>query len=205
MKEKKYMFILLMLYPFVLYSKVYLNYHSIEQVVNGCVVGAIIAGGWFYVCVNYVLKENNAIKGILKGFKVINNMSEDVVFLGGDVFEEDWELEKKYKELLEKNKKLEKLKNDLQVFTKHVKNMEFMKNNGMDMEEIMEGMGLDMGKGKRRSDDNRKAGNTNTDNINIKGRKMNFENNNEEDIEEEEEEEEEHDEECYEEDEEENK
>ncbi|XP_022841814.1 lipid phosphate phosphatase gamma, partial [Olea europaea var. sylvestris] len=40
---------------FTMYSRVYLGYHTVAQVIAGAALGAVLGGGWFWV-VNYLLR-----------------------------------------------------------------------------------------------------------------------------------------------------
>lgn len=140
LRKKKFLVPLFMLYPFIVYSRVYLNYHSIEQMITGLILGTFIGIIWYILCTKVILSGDNVFKNLLKKLNVVNTLTADSIGFGSynRVFSEDKNLEKKYHELLQKNQQLSKLKEDLRRLTKNMKNMEFMKNGQNDLAKMME-------------------------------------------------------------------
>ncbi|MCQ2816061.1 MAG: phosphatase PAP2 family protein, partial [archaeon] len=119
-------YFLILIFPFMIYSKVYLHYHSWEQIINGIIVGIIISSCWFFIVMNFLLKKENIIKDLLIKMKILNNLSEDN-FENELLYSKDDKLFQKYEELLEKNEKLKTLKEDLKKLNDNIKTMEFCK------------------------------------------------------------------------------
>ena len=105
------------IYPFILYSRYYLNYHNIEQIVGGFIFGVFIAVSWFFFCIKYILVKDNIIKTIMIGLNIENNMTFDVLYQSDgfillDIYRK---LIKKENELRDMKNKLEKMKKNLGV------------------------------------------------------------------------------------------
>lgn len=83
--EKKYRYnnyrvigIFCILYPFLLYSRYHLFYHSIEQIVCGCLLGVVFSILCFLFFTKCILK-NEWIANIYKKLGFKNNMSNDFI------------------------------------------------------------------------------------------------------------------------------
>lgn len=129
---KTVLFCLFTMFPFVIYSRLYLKYHSIEQIITGIMLGVFVGVSWFIVGINYILPSDNPIRRIFENFHLKNTLTSTVIIADDNVERSDndddqEELNKKYQMLLEKNNQLNKLKNDLKHLTNNVKNMDFMK------------------------------------------------------------------------------
>ena len=116
-KYKNILIIFGIIYPFILYSRYYLNYHNIEQIVGGFIFGVFIAVSWFFFCIKYILVKDNIIKTIMIGLNIENNMTLDVLYQSDgfillDIYRK---LIKKENELKDMKNKLEKMKKNLGV------------------------------------------------------------------------------------------
>ena len=69
-----------LIYPFLLYSRYYLNYHSLGQIIGGMVLGIFIGVGWYLLNVKYILSTDNILKQLLIKFNIENNMSSDMLY-----------------------------------------------------------------------------------------------------------------------------
>ena len=131
-KYKVYFYPLFIFYPFIIYSRYYLHYHSIEQIIYGFFLGIFVASFWYYLVTNIILKTNNPIKNFFINLKLKNTLTNDILInlninnLDGETIENE-ELLQQYEEIIKKTKKLDKLKDDLHKITNNIKNMEFLK------------------------------------------------------------------------------
>jgi hypothetical protein len=119
---------LLVFYPFIIYSRIYLKYHSVDQISNGILLGIFIGVFWFIIVDNFILKVDNPIRKIfikmglnnnLSSFNLLESYSDDSA--NGNVY-------KKYLELSKKQNEISKIKSDLKNFRSNLEQMEFAKN-----------------------------------------------------------------------------
>jgi membrane-associated phospholipid phosphatase len=120
-----------LIYPFIVYSRYYLNYHSMKQVINGIIFGFLFSIFWYFFSVKYILKYDNPLKQIFNQLNVINTLTDDNISSfnftdNTDNNIKNKELIQKYKELLE-NKDIEKIRNNLNKIAQNIKNDDFMK------------------------------------------------------------------------------
>ena len=133
-KQFKYKILLVplyIIYPFIVYSRYYLNYHSMKQVINGIIFGFLFSIFWYFFSVKYILKYDNPLKQIFNQLNVINTLTDDNISSfnftdNNDNNIKNKELIQKYKELLE-NKDIEKIRNNLNKIAQNIKNDDFMK------------------------------------------------------------------------------
>ena len=127
-KYTKFLFPLFIAYPFIIYSRYYLHYHTIEQIVTGIVLGSFVGIVWYFLSIKFILKSENPLRRIFYKMEIKNSMTSDLI---GNFDYEDMQLDddfiKQYQNLLKKNEKLEHLKQNLRKITKNIKNMDFMK------------------------------------------------------------------------------
>ena len=116
--HKFLLFIFYVIYPFILYSRYYLNYHSIKQIMGGFIVAIIITISWFFFSIKFILPTDNFIKEIMIRLNIENNLTYDILYQGDDyILLDDFQnLIKKEKELNEMKNKLEKVKNNIGGF-----------------------------------------------------------------------------------------
>lgn len=107
-----------MIYPFILYSRYYLNYHSIKQIIGGFILGIIITISWFFFSIKFILPTDNFIKEIMIRLNIENNLTYDILYQGDEyiLLDSFQNLIKKEKELNEMKNKLEKVKNSIGGF-----------------------------------------------------------------------------------------
>lgn len=141
-KSKKYAFIFIFFYPFIIYSRVYLYYHSWEQIINGALLGGFVGVGWYFAATKLILPNENPIRRILVNFNIVNTMSD--VLIGYGVSKGDYELSMAIKELIKKNEQLTKLKKDLRNLTKNINAMDFIKNGQNNLQEMLKGSGMNV-------------------------------------------------------------
>ena len=116
-KYKNILIIFCIIYPFILYSRYYLNYHNIEQIIGGFIFGVFISVIWFFFCIEYILVKDNIIKSIMIGLNIENNLTFDILYQSDenillDIFKR---LIKKENELMEMKNKLKNMKKNLGV------------------------------------------------------------------------------------------
>lgn len=75
-QSKYIIFWFCILYPFLLYSRYYLNYHSIKQIVMGILLGIFIALIYFILVMKIFIKSIFVQKFYLF-FKMTNNLTDD--------------------------------------------------------------------------------------------------------------------------------
>ena len=79
-KYKNILIIFGIIYPFILYSRYYLNYHSIGQILGGFIFGIIFTFIWLFFCIKYILVKDNFIKTIMVKLGIENNLTFDVLY-----------------------------------------------------------------------------------------------------------------------------
>jgi membrane-associated phospholipid phosphatase len=124
-----------MIYPLILYSRYYLNYHSINQILGGLILGIFISIGWFFFCIKYILNTDNIIKQIMIKIGIQNNLTFDILAKsdGYLLLDQYQNLIKTENELKEMKNKLNQMKNNMNILDeldKYQKSYEdFLKNN----------------------------------------------------------------------------
>ena len=111
-KYKSILIIFYVIYPFILYSRYYLNYHSIGQIIGGVIIGIVISMMWFFFCIKYILSSENIFKEIMIKLNIENNMTHDLLYQSDEYILLD-SLIKKQNELSDMKEKLKKLKNNI--------------------------------------------------------------------------------------------
>ena len=114
-KYKSIIFIIFIIYPFILYSRYYLNYHSIGQIIGGLIFGIVFTTIWFFFCIKYILMSDNFIKDIMIRLNIENNLTLDLLYQSDEYILLDnlQNLVKKEKELRDTKNNLEKMNNNL--------------------------------------------------------------------------------------------
>ena len=117
-KHKILLFIFYVIYPFILYSRYYLNYHSVGQIIGGFIFGIIITISWFFFSIKFILPTENFIKEIMIRLNIENNLTYDILFISDHyiLLENFQNIMKKENELKEMKNKLEKIKNNIGGF-----------------------------------------------------------------------------------------
>ena len=96
-----------------------------EQIVTGIIFGFFVSVFWYFICVKFILRYDNPIKRIFQKLNIKNTLTYDKI--SNRDFNENEDLIKQYQNLLEKNEKIEQLKENLQKITQNIKNLDFMK------------------------------------------------------------------------------
>ena len=117
-KYKSIIIIFAIIYPFILYSRYYLNYHSVGQIVGGFIFGIIFTNVWFFFCIKYILEGENFIKDLMIRLNVENNMTFDLLYQSDEYLLLDnlKHLVKKENELREAKNNLKKVNNNFNDF-----------------------------------------------------------------------------------------
>ena len=129
-KYKNIIFMIFVIYPFILYSRYYLNYHSIGQIIGGLIFGIIFTVIWFFFCIKYILGNDNFIKDIMIRLNVENNLTLDLLYQSDEyiLFDNLQNLVKKESELRETKNNLEKMNTNFNAMDELKKmNKEFKK------------------------------------------------------------------------------
>ena len=114
-KYKSYLIPFIFVYPFILYSRVYLRYHDANQIAGGFCLGLFIGIFWYLINIKFILPTDNIIRQLMVKFYVVNNLTDDTLF------DEDNEgLIAKYQELVKKESELKSIKNQLKRITKNI-------------------------------------------------------------------------------------
>ena len=114
-KYKSYLIPFIFIYPFILYSRVYLKYHDSNQIAGGFCLGLIIGICWYLINIKFILPTDNIIRQLMVKFYVVNNLTDDTLF-----DEENEGLIAKYQELVKKEAELKSIKNQLKKITKNI-------------------------------------------------------------------------------------
>ena len=116
-KYKGFLIIFGIIYPCILYSRYYLNYHSIGQILGGFLFGILFTCCWFFFSINYILVSDNFIKEIMIKLNIENNLTFDILYKsdGYILLENLQNLIKKETELRGRKNKLLKMKNNLGI------------------------------------------------------------------------------------------
>jgi len=125
------LFILLLIaaFPFIIYSRIYLKYHSFEQISNGVLLGVVVGVCWFIIVDNFILKVDNPLRRILQKLGLRNNMSDIDILSAEHGYKEAAGngLYAKYLQLSKKQDELSKIKNELKTFRSTVETMDIIK------------------------------------------------------------------------------
>ena len=106
------------IYPFILYSRYYLNYHSLGQIIGGFFLGMFIGVGWFLINIKIILCTDNIFREFMIKFNIENNLTPDLLYIddGYVLLDEYQSLIKKEDDLIEMKKKLKKFSNNIKNF-----------------------------------------------------------------------------------------
>ena len=131
-KYKPYLIPFGLIYPFLLYSRYYLNYHSTGQIIGGIVVGIFIGVGWYLFNVKFILSTDNIFKQIMIRLNIENNLSSDVLFR-----DDGYVLLDEYQSLIQKENELMDMKYKLRKAAKNYKNFEGLDDLTKNYQEIL--------------------------------------------------------------------
>ena len=118
-KYKSYLIPFGIIYPFILYSRYYLNYHSFGQIFGGFILGIIIGIGWFLLNTKYILCTDNFLKQLMIKFYIENNLTNDILYQ-----DDGYVLLDEYQSLIKKENELNDMKQKLKNVSKNIKNFE---------------------------------------------------------------------------------
>ena len=132
MIDKEYQFnsklgkvLLFSLTPFILISRYKLQYHTIEQLLNGCLVGIFICVIWFILFERNILRDQTQFNVFLSKFGLTNNMSDYDIFIT-DGLSSSSRIYQKYLQLTKKKEELEKMKQELKSFKDSIKDINIL-------------------------------------------------------------------------------
>jgi membrane-associated phospholipid phosphatase len=108
-----------LIYPFLLYSRYYLNYHSLGQIIGGIVLGIFIGVGWYLLNVKFILCTDNILRQLMIKFNIENNLSDDMLYR-----DDGYILLDEYQSLIQKENELVDMKYKLKKAAKNYKNFE---------------------------------------------------------------------------------
>lgn len=120
-------------FPLVLVSRYKLKYHNLEQLFNGCCVGAILTILWFMIISNLILENETRFTTLLSRFGIENNMSCNVFLPVVDPQANP--AYAKYIELTKKHEELSKMKKDLKSFKDSMQNLDILNKNSPEFPE----------------------------------------------------------------------
>ena len=115
-KYKTYLIAFGLIYPFILYSRYYLNYHSLVQIFGGFILGIIIGVGWFLLNIKYFLCNDNIFRQLMIKFKIENNLTDDLLFQDNEYvsleeYQKENDLNNKKMKLRSANKNMRNMNN----------------------------------------------------------------------------------------------
>ena len=131
-KYKLYLIPFGLIYPFILYSRYYLNYHSFGQIVGGFVFGMIIGIGWFLLNTKIILCTDNFMKELMIKFNIENNLTYDILYQ-----DDGYILLDEYRALIKKENELNDMKQKLKKVSKKVKDFEGLDGLNENYQEIL--------------------------------------------------------------------
>lgn len=141
--EKKFQYsnlknkvMLIIFTPLILFARYKLKYHTIEQLVNGVIVGAFIGILWFIISEKLFLNRENTFSLILSKLNILNNMSSYEIFPTIDN-SKSFKTYKKFNELLLKQEELVKMKKQINDFKNTVEKIDCLKEETQDYDDIM--------------------------------------------------------------------
>ena len=136
-KYKTYLIPFGLIYPFILYSRYYLNYHSLGQIFGGFFLGMIIGVGWFLLNIKYILCTDNILRQLMIKFNIENNLTDDLLYQDDEYISLD-----EYQSLVQKENELNNMKKKLRCVNKNMKNMKDLEGMNKNFEEILKGDNL---------------------------------------------------------------
>ena len=132
-KYKNIIFMIFVIYPFILYSRYYLNYHSIGQIIGGLIFGIIFTVIWFFFCIKYILGRDNFIKDIMIRLNVENNLTLDLLYQS-----DEYILLDNLQNLVKKESELRETKNNLEKMNTNFNAMDELKKMNKEFKKILE-------------------------------------------------------------------
>lgn len=123
-KNKTALLCLYLITPLNFISRYYLKYNTADQIFTGCIIGTLMGTVWFGICFRILISDRNPFNKIYAKLSIRNNMS-DTEF---DSYDDNAKILRKYFKLNEKSKEINRMKDNLESFTKEVENIEFIKN-----------------------------------------------------------------------------
>ena len=132
-KYKNIIFMIFVIYPFILYSRYYLNYHSIGQIIGGLIFGIIFTVIWFFFCIKYILGNDNFIKDIMIRLNVENNLTLDLLYQS-----DEYILLDDLQNLVKKESELRETKNNLEKMNTNFNAMDELKKMNKEFKKILE-------------------------------------------------------------------
>ena len=132
-KYKNIIFMIFVIYPFILYSRYYLNYHSIGQIIGGLIFGIIFTVIWFFFCIKYILGNDNFIKDIMIRLNVENNLTMDLLYQS-----DEYILLDNLQNLVKKESELRETKNNLEKMNTNFNAMDELKKMNKEFKKILE-------------------------------------------------------------------
>ena len=132
-KYKYIIFMIFVIYPFILYSRYYLNYHSIGQIIGGLIFGIIFTVIWFFFCIKYILGNDNFIKDIMIRLNVENNFTLDLLYQS-----DEYILLDNLQNLVKKESELRETKNNLEKMNTNFNAMDELKKMNKEFKKILE-------------------------------------------------------------------
>ena len=132
-KYKNIIFMIFVIYPFILYSRYYLNYHSIGQIIGGLIFGIIFTVIWFFFCIKYILGNDNFIKDIMIRLNVENNLTMDLLYQN-----DEYILLDNLQNLVKKESELRETKNNLEKMNTNFNAMDELKKMNKEFKKILE-------------------------------------------------------------------
>lgn len=126
--------LLFSMYPFIMYSRIYLKYHTLEQILSGIFTGIIFGLLYFMFFIKFVFKSPTSLGRILGKLNLKNNMTDvDLYTLN---FNSNTDFGngkmaanvKRMEELSKKKQELKNLKNVVSGFKNSIKNIDILKN-----------------------------------------------------------------------------
>ncbi len=132
-KYKNIIYMIFVIYPFILYSRYYLNYHSIGQIIGGLIFGIIFTVIWFFFCIKYILGRDNFIKDIMIRLNVENNLTLDLLYQS-----DEYILLDNLQNLVKKESELRETKNNLEKMNTNFNAMDELKKMNKEFKKILE-------------------------------------------------------------------
>ena len=132
-KYKNIIFMIFVIYPFILYSRYYLNYHSIGQIIGGLIFGIIFTVIWFFFCIKYILGNDNFIKDIMIRLNIENNLTMDLLYQS-----DEYILLDNLQNLVKKESELRETKNNLEKMNTNFNAMDELKKMNKEFKKILE-------------------------------------------------------------------
>lgn len=131
-KYRVYLIPFIIIYPFILYSRYYLNYHSYAQIFGGFFLGMFIGVGWFLINIKIILCTDNIFRELMIKFNIENNLTSDLLYI-----DDGYILLDEYQSLIKKEDELNDVKQKIKKFAKKVKNFEGLDNLNENFKEIL--------------------------------------------------------------------